>query len=168
MLYSKRYHLFLVVYEFSNAASEVVLYWENANSQTANSKSSTMKGLAMFFMFFVFSFALIPLNLKMHVGGQKIFMNFIFEFLGRDAAFVGPNENQFAILDDDKTALALYILPGNASKDANEKNLLADENQPVDGDANSVKGPMQFMFETEVDRIFSTPIGAWGKCLFLV
>ncbi|XP_048335751.2 uncharacterized protein LOC107410579 isoform X1 [Ziziphus jujuba] len=120
LLYSKRYHLFLVVYEFSNAASEVVLYWENANSQTANSKSSTMKG--------------------------------------RDAAFVGPNENQFAILDDDKTALALYILPGNASKDANEKNLLADENQPVDGDANSVKGPMQFMFETEVDRIFSTPI----------
>lgn len=88
-------------------------------------------------------------------------MKFIFEFVGRDAAFIGPNENQFAILEDDKTGLALYILPGNASQAANEKNLLADENQPVDGNATtSIKGPMQFMFETEVDRIFSTPIGA--------
>lgn len=87
-------------------------------------------------------------------------MNFIFEFVGRDAAFIGPNENQFAILDGDKTALALYILPGNASQAANEKNLLLDENKPVDGDSSSIKGPKQFMFETEVDRIFSTPIGA--------
>ncbi|KAF3438926.1 hypothetical protein FNV43_RR17201 [Rhamnella rubrinervis] len=120
ILYSKRQHLFLIVYEFSNATNEVVLYWENTDSQTANSKSSSVKG--------------------------------------RDAAFIGPNENQFAILDDDKTALALYILPGNASEAANEKNLLLDENKPVDGDSNSIKGPKQFMFETEVDRIFSTPI----------
>lgn len=26
-------------------------------------------------------------------------------------------------------------------------------------DVTSVKGPMQFLFESEVDRIFSTPLG---------
>lgn len=117
----------------------------------------------MIFMFFPFLLCMLEIEKYSWIFS---------EFVGRDAAFIGPNENQFAILDDDKTALALYILPGNASQDANEKNLLVDENQPVDGDANSVKGPMQFMFETEVDRIFSTPIGAWGKtgfsCLILL
>lgn len=48
--YSKRQHLFLVVYEFSNATNEVVSYWENTDSQSANSKSSTMKGLFMFWL----------------------------------------------------------------------------------------------------------------------
>ncbi|BBH06153.1 Transducin/WD40 repeat-like superfamily protein [Prunus dulcis] len=76
---------------------------------------------------------------------------------GRDAAFIGPNENQFAVLDDDKTGLVLYILPKKASPEANEKILLSEESQPVDTDVGP-KGPMQFMFESEVDRIFSTPI----------
>ncbi|XP_031286077.1 uncharacterized protein LOC116144788, partial [Pistacia vera] len=71
---------------------------------------------------------------------------------GRDAAFIGPNENQFAILDEDKTGLALYILLGVDSQEADEKN------QPADSNVGSVRGPVQFMFETEVDRIFSTPI----------
>lgn len=79
-------------------------------------------------------------------------------FVGRDAAFIGPNENQFAVLDDDKTGLVLYILPKKASPEANEKILLSEESQPVDTDVGP-KGPMQFMFESEVDRIFSTPIG---------
>ncbi|XLS56870.1 hypothetical protein HN51_006625 [Arachis hypogaea] len=73
LVYSKKQRLFLIVYEFSGATNEVVLYWENTVAETANSKSSTVKG--------------------------------------RDAAFIGPNENQFAILDDDKTGLALYVLP---------------------------------------------------------
>ncbi|KAM1702142.1 hypothetical protein ACFX13_027932 [Malus domestica] len=119
MAYGKKQGLFLVVYEFSGATNEVVLYFENTNTQAANSKCTTIKG--------------------------------------RDAAFIGPNENQFAILDDDKTGLVLYILPKKASPEANEKNLLAEESQPVDTDAGP-KGPMQFMFESEVDRIFSTPI----------
>ncbi|KAK2967551.1 hypothetical protein RJ640_030422 [Escallonia rubra] len=77
---------------------------------------------------------------------------------GRDAAFIGPNDNQFAILDEDKTGLALYILPGGGSQEVGEKNEAADQRQSVDSDVGSIKGPLQFMFETEVDRIFCTPI----------
>lgn len=81
---------------------------------------------------------------------------------GRDAAFVGPNENQFAILDDDKTGLSVYILPGGPSQDAKEtEKLLFEENQPTETSDGSIRGPMPFLFETEVDRIFSTPLGAW-------
>ncbi|KAF1861724.1 hypothetical protein Lal_00026150 [Lupinus albus] len=121
LIYSKRQHLFLVVFEFSGATNEVVLYRENTVAEIANSKSSIVKG--------------------------------------RDAAFIGPNENQFAILDDDKTGLAVYILPGGASQDPkdNEK-LLFEENQPTETNASSIRGPTPFMFETEVDRIFSTPL----------
>ncbi|CAL0331811.1 unnamed protein product [Lupinus luteus] len=121
LIYSKKQHLFLVVFEFSGATNEVVLYRENTVAEIANSKSSTVKG--------------------------------------RDAAFIGPNENQFAILDDDKTGLAVYILPGGASQDPkdNEK-LLFEENQPMETNAGSIQGPTPFMFETEVDRIFSTPL----------
>ncbi|KAF6150785.1 hypothetical protein GIB67_020868 [Kingdonia uniflora] len=76
---------------------------------------------------------------------------------GRDAAFVGPNENQFAILDDDKTGLALYILPGVASQ-VGEINGAPDEDRSTDAKIGSIRGPLQFMFETEVDRIFSSPL----------
>ncbi|OMP02070.1 hypothetical protein COLO4_11380 [Corchorus olitorius] len=81
---------------------------------------------------------------------------------GCDAAFIGPKENQFAILDEDKTGLALYILPGAALEEADGKNGAVEPNlmpdQPVDAKVNSIQGPMSFMFDTEVDRIFSTPI----------
>ncbi|PSS21303.1 Actin cytoskeleton-regulatory complex protein [Actinidia chinensis var. chinensis] len=120
LLYSTKQHLFLVVYEFSGATTEVVLYWENTDSQSANSKTNTVKGL--------------------------------------DAAFIGPNENQFAILDEDKTGLALYILPGGASLEVDKKNVADEQSQSADVNVGSVKGPLQFLFETEVDRIFSTPI----------
>ncbi|GFP96936.1 hypothetical protein PHJA_001837700 [Phtheirospermum japonicum] len=119
--YSKKQHIFLVVYEFSGGGNEIVMYWENTDPQFANSKVTSVKG--------------------------------------SDAAFVGPNENQFAILDEDKTALSLYMLPGAAApQGAFEKNGTVDENQPVETEATSIKGPMQFVFETEVDRIFSTPL----------
>lgn len=52
MLYSKKQHLFLVVYEFSGATNEVVLYWENTDSPIANSKSSSVKGLSVFGTYF--------------------------------------------------------------------------------------------------------------------
>jgi hypothetical protein len=87
-------------------------------------------------------------------------------FLGRDAAFIGPNENQFAVLDDDKSGLALYILPGSVSQEANEKNVL-EENKSADANISSIRGPMQFMFDTEVDRIFSTPLGALERISFM-
>ncbi|KAK6924080.1 hypothetical protein RJ641_010280 [Dillenia turbinata] len=136
ILHSKKQCLFLVVYEFSGATSEVVLYWEKAELQPANNKGSTVKG--------------------------------------RDAALIGPNECQFAILEEDKTGLALYILPGGASKDiksskewenaihdgfsANGEKTAAVENVSADAKPGSIQGPLQFMFETDVDRIFSTPL----------
>lgn len=45
MLYSKKQHIFLVVYEFSGSANEVVVYSENTETQSANSKCTTVKGL---------------------------------------------------------------------------------------------------------------------------
>uniref|UniRef100_A0A6N2LAX6 Uncharacterized protein n=1 Tax=Salix viminalis TaxID=40686 RepID=A0A6N2LAX6_SALVM len=120
MVYSLKQHLFLVVYEFSGSTNEVVLYWENTDTQPANNKGSTIKG--------------------------------------RDAAFIGPSESQFAILDEDKTGVALYILPGGASKEAGEKNLLLEENHFAETNGASLRGPMQFLFESEVDRIFTTPL----------
>ncbi|KAG6766954.1 hypothetical protein POTOM_028133 [Populus tomentosa] len=120
MVYSIKQHLFLVVYEFSGSANEVVLYWESTNPQPANNKGSTIKG--------------------------------------RDAAFIGPSESQFAILDEDKTGVALYILPGGASKEAGEKDLLLEENHFAETNGASLRGPMQFLFESEVDRIFTTPL----------
>lgn len=125
IVYSRKRHLFLVVYEFSGATREVVLYWENTDPRSSNSKASNIKG--------------------------------------RDAAFIGPGENHFAILDEDKTGLSLYALPGaTPPQGANVNNGVVDgddqtmDNEPTD--VTSVKGPMQFMFESEVDRIFSTPL----------
>ncbi|KAI8542186.1 hypothetical protein RHMOL_Rhmol08G0119000 [Rhododendron molle] len=120
LIYSNKQHLFLVVYEFSGATNEVVLYWENTDAKSANNKESTIKG--------------------------------------RDAAFIGPNESHFVILDEDKTGLALYVLPGGASQEVGKKNVLDEQSQAADLNVGSVKGPLQFLFETEVDRIFSTPI----------
>ncbi|KAM7251138.1 hypothetical protein ACFE04_023021 [Oxalis oulophora] len=125
VVYSKKQHLFLVIYEFSGATNEVVLYWENTDTKLPNSKGSTVKG--------------------------------------RGAAFIGPKDNQFAILDDDKTGLELYILPGGVTEKTDEKTGQPDLMNPtadidVPSDVNSIRGPMQFMFESEVDFIFSTPI----------
>ncbi|KAI3922170.1 hypothetical protein MKX01_005859, partial [Papaver californicum] len=129
--YSIEQHLFLVVFEFSGGTNDVVVYWEKTNFHSATSKESTIKG--------------------------------------RDAAFIGPSENQFAILDDEKTGLNLYILPG-AQKEAVGKNEVPDVDASADVNASanvnasadvnggSIRGPVQFTFETEVDRIFSTPI----------
>lgn len=121
--YSKKKHLFLVVYEFSGTAHEVIQYWENTDPRSTNSKANTIKG--------------------------------------RDAGFVGPNDNHFAILDEDKTGLSLYILPGVASQESKDNNSMIDGDQaagPDITDVTAIKGPLQFMFESEVDRIFSTPL----------
>ncbi|XP_008457818.2 uncharacterized protein LOC103497411 [Cucumis melo] len=120
IVHSRKQRLFLVTYEFSGATNEVVLYWENTDSQAANSKCTTVKG--------------------------------------RDAAFIGPNENQFAILDDDKTGLALYILPGGKTSQENDNEKVLEDNHSTETNDNSIRGPTPFMFETEVDRIFPTPL----------
>lgn len=151
LVYSKKQRLFLVVYEFSGATNEVVFYWENTDAQTANSKSSTVKGILSVECIFLFMpefvHALCVNNSSNHL-------------VGRDAAFIGSNENQFAILDDDRTGLAVYTLPGGASKEAKDNDKVFEENQPAETSVGSIRGPTPFMFETEVDRIFSTPIGS--------
>lgn len=45
IIYSKKKHIFLVVYELTGGTNEVVLYWENTDPQLANSKVTTVKGL---------------------------------------------------------------------------------------------------------------------------
>lgn len=72
---------------------------------------------------------------------------------------MGPSENQYAILDEDKTSLALYILPGGASQEAIEKNGALDEKSFTETRVASNQGPLQFTFKSEVDRIFSSPLG---------
>lgn len=54
--------------------------------------------------------------------------------------------------------MALYILPGTTSQEV-EKNGVVEQSPSMDADVGSIRGPMQFMFETTVDRIFSTPLG---------
>lgn len=120
LIHSRKQHLFLIVYEFNGASSEVVLYWENTNTQSSNSKANTIKG--------------------------------------RDAAFIGLNDGQFAILDEDRIELSVYNLPGVPSKPTAEKNMIDEPKQYEDLDVSSIKGPQQFTFESEVDRIFSTPV----------
>lgn len=54
----------------------------------------------------------------------------------------------------------MYILPGVSAQEAIENDGAVDQDQSVDTEVGPVKGPLQFMFESEVDRIFSTPLGA--------
>lgn len=86
----------------------------------------------------------------------------MFSLLGRDAAFLGPDDNQYAILEEDRTSLNLFNLKAVATKEALENNAaVLEENTFADNVTNPTErqGPMQFTFESEVDRIFSAPLG---------
>ncbi|KAG0492776.1 hypothetical protein HPP92_006174 [Vanilla planifolia] len=52
---------------------------------------------------------------------------------GRDAALLGPNESQYAILDEDKTDITVYMLPGTISQEASENNDALDVKSNGDG-----------------------------------
>nr|CAD1843987.1 unnamed protein product [Ananas comosus var. bracteatus] len=134
MLYSSKQHLFLVVFELSapnGVVHEVVLYWEQTDPQSVNSRGSSVKG--------------------------------------RDAAFLGPNENHYAILEEDKSGLILYTLslPEMASKEVTERSGALDENTFAHKRSGSSYGRLQFVFESEVDRIFSTPLG-WSNEILII
>ncbi|XP_039134910.1 uncharacterized protein LOC120272211 isoform X2 [Dioscorea cayenensis subsp. rotundata] len=78
---------------------------------------------------------------------------------GRDAALMGPNENQYAILDEDKTSLSMYVLPGGGRQEADINNVQAALDAETFAEKEVVnQGPLHFSFETEVDRIFSSPL----------
>lgn len=51
IVHSRKQRLFLVTYEFSGATNEVVLYWENTDSQTVNSKCTTVKGMYLYIQY---------------------------------------------------------------------------------------------------------------------
>ena len=50
MMYSKKQHLFLGVYEFSGSTNEVFLYWESADTRPANIEGNTIKGMLVYQM----------------------------------------------------------------------------------------------------------------------
>lgn len=125
--YSPKQHMFLVVFELSGTTGvvhEVVLYWEQTDLQTVNTKGNSIRG--------------------------------------RDATFLGPDDNQYAILEEDRTSLNLYNLKAVATKEALENNaaVLEENTFAENPTANPTQkqGPVQFTFESEVDRIFSSPL----------
>ncbi|KAM0850692.1 hypothetical protein ACQ4PT_052910 [Festuca glaucescens] len=81
---------------------------------------------------------------------------------GRDATFLGPDDNQYAILEEDRTSLNLYNLKAVATKEALENNaaVLEENTFAENPTANPTQqqGSVQFTFESEVDRIFSSPL----------
>ncbi len=108
---------------------------------------------------------------------------------GSDGAFVGYNENQYAILDEDGVGLVLYFIEedvnlmssgGGTTSEHPETNGNHDTNGALDEKefsepAASVsitkpvenggqRGPVQFAFDTPVQRIFSSPLGAFPLC----
>ncbi|KAG5535748.1 hypothetical protein RHGRI_023496 [Rhododendron griersonianum] len=131
LLYSNKHHLFVVVYEFSGATATNEVVLYWENTDAQSADRRNSES------------------------------SILLTHPGRDAAFIGPNENHFVILDEDKTGLDLYVLPGGASQEVSKKNVLDEQSQAADLNVGAVKGPLQFLFKMEVDRIFSTPIGAW-------
>lgn len=56
--------------------------------------------------------------------------------------------------------MAVYILPGGPQEAKEIEKVFEENYQPEETNVDSIQGPTPFMFETEVDRIFSTPLGA--------
>lgn len=57
VVYSSKQNMFMVVFELSGpngVLHEVVLYWEQTDPHTVNSKGSSVKGLQFLFSFFFF------------------------------------------------------------------------------------------------------------------
>lgn len=148
MLYSSKQHLFLVVFELigtTGSLHEVIIYWEPTDIQSSNNKGSLIKG---------FSFSLFLQLLKSFFSE----LDSVVSILGRDAALLGTNENQYAILDEDRSGLALFVLPGPAFQEVSENNGAVGVNSS-NGQHGPDRGSQHFVFETEVDRIFSFPLG---------
>lgn len=70
------------------------------------------------------------------------------------------NENQYAILDSvEKTDIVLYTLSIPAPPKDNENNGALDASSFSERKVGQELSPVQLSFDTEVDRIFSTPLG---------
>lgn len=94
---------------------------------------------------------------------------------GSDGAFIGPTQNQYAILDDDGVGLVLYSMEEETNlatltdpvpetvprgpDGALDENDFSESStkRPLDKKGSHV--PIQFAFDTPVQRIFSCPLG---------
>lgn len=67
MIYSSKQHLFLVVFELSGANGssihEVVLYWEQTDPQSVNTRGTSVKGGVLSFIWFQFTNMLFVLDI---------------------------------------------------------------------------------------------------------
>jgi hypothetical protein len=103
---------------------------------------------------------------------------------GSDGAFIGPAQNQYAILEDDGVGLVLYSIeeekdlatltdPAAVPETADSRGPdgALDENDFSEAstkrplDKKGSHGPIQFAFDTPVQRIFSCPLGELLFCL---
>ena len=146
MVYSSKQNLFLIVYQVSGISSsfhEVVLYWEQADSQTIAKKGSSLKGNCFW---------------KISPWPSSL-IYFSFFHVGRDVAFVGPTENQYAILHEDKMGLSLYPLPSVSVLESSDNNGALDAASFSESKIANGQRSLRLSFEADVDRIFSTPLG---------
>ncbi|KAG0579545.1 hypothetical protein KC19_4G105700 [Ceratodon purpureus] len=146
MLCSSKQHMFLIFFECRGATSEVVVYRDNLGPvQAAKDRVNTITG--------------------------------------SDGAFIGPTQNQYAILEDDGVGLVLYSIeeekdlatltdptpaavPTPETADSRGPDGALDENDFSEAstkrplDKKGSHGPVQFAFDTPVQRIFSCPLEA--------
>ncbi|KAF7148753.1 hypothetical protein RHSIM_Rhsim03G0142800 [Rhododendron simsii] len=80
---------------------------------------------------------------------------------GPDAEVFGPNENHFVILDEDKTGLDLYVLPGGDLQEVGKKNVLDEQSQATDLNVGAMKGPLQCSFFSKRKINYSVCF-SWG------
>ncbi|KAL2621606.1 hypothetical protein R1flu_001811 [Riccia fluitans] len=162
MIYSKKHHLFLIFFECRGAPSEVVLYRDPMGTHSAAERVNTVAG--------------------------------------RDGAFMGHQENQYVILEDDGVGLVLNFLEeepdllssGGSAKpsfsvEANGKenggkkpngvavpDAISFEKSDSDSEVGEEeqaepaavskpeepkqRAPLQFVFDSPVQRIFSSPL----------
>ncbi|XP_024518338.1 uncharacterized protein LOC9639327 [Selaginella moellendorffii] len=128
MLYSSRQHLFLIFFECRGAIGEIVIYRESLTAEAVGERLNTITG--------------------------------------RDGAFLGFKEDKYAILDEDGVGLTLYPLEDevksatsngdtNGALDASTFSELHAKAQTYE---NGQKGLIQFVFDSPVQRIYSTPL----------
>ena len=91
IFYSNKQHLFLAVYVFSGSNYEVVLYWENTDSQPVNHKGNTVKGTLPAPVFVLLG--KLPNTMHGTLCDWRHLHFCLLILVGRDAAFIGPGEN---------------------------------------------------------------------------
>lgn len=115
-------------------------------------------------------------NLLLHFYASFVFNLSSVLIAGSDGAFIGPTQNQYAILEDDGVGLILYSIEEEKNlatltdsvpetADSRGPDGALDENDFSEAstkrplDKKGSHDPIQFAFDTPVQRIFSCPLG---------